>query len=79
MVGDAIVAAENGGGDEAEKLFRFGVECTGFVGLMVQSEEAFDAEVAAIEDFFVEVGAEFLKIVEAVGHESSGNVEIIMD
>jgi hypothetical protein len=79
VVSDAIVAAENGGGDEAEKFFRFGVECAGLVSLMIEGEEAFDAEVAAVEDFFVKVGAELLKIVEAIGHESSGIGGDIMD
>jgi len=27
---------------------------------------------AAAEDFFIEVGAKFLKVVETVGHGSSG-------
>lgn len=79
MVGDAIVAAEDGGGDETKKLFRFCIESARFVSLMIEGEEAFDAEVATIENLFVEVGAEFLKIVEAIGHESSGNEGNIMD
>jgi hypothetical protein len=34
---------------------------------MVEGEEAFHAEVAAAEDFFVEVRAKFLEVVETVG------------
>ena len=71
MVSDAIVAAENGAGDEAEEFLGLGAERAGLVGLMVEGEEALDAEVAAAEDFLVEVGANFLEVVETVGHGSS--------
>ena len=53
MIGDAIVAAEDGARDEAEKFFRFCAERAGFVGLMIEREEAFHTEMAAAEDFFV--------------------------
>src|ERR1700731_2218521 len=56
MVGDAIIAPENGGGDQAEKLLGAGVERAGLVGLVVEGKEALDAEVAAVEDFFVDLG-----------------------
>jgi hypothetical protein len=36
---------------------------------VVESEEALDAEVAAAEDFFVEVSAKFLKIFQPISHE----------
>src|SRR6202040_946804 len=71
MVGDAIVAAENGAGDQAEEFLGLGAERAGLVGLMVEGEEALDAEVAAAEDFFVEVGASFLEVFEIIGHGSS--------
>src|SRR5712692_6439427 len=70
MVGDAIVAAEHSGSDEAEELLGFSAERARLVGLVVEGEEAFDAEMAAGEDFLVEVGAKFLEVVE-VGHGSS--------
>src|SRR5712692_9353005 len=70
MVGDAIVAAEHSGGHQAEELLCFCAERARLISLMVQREEAFDAEMAAGEDFFVEVGAKFLEGVE-VGHGSS--------
>jgi hypothetical protein len=38
---------------------------------MVEGEEALDAEMAAAEDLFVEIGAKFLEVVETVGHGSS--------
>src|SRR5260370_17038716 len=72
MLGDAIVAAANGGSDQAEKFLGLGAEGAGLVGLMVEGEKTLDAEVAAAEDFFVEVGAKFLEVVETVGHGSSG-------
>jgi hypothetical protein len=71
VIGDAVVAAENRGGDEAEKFLGSGVEWAGIVGLVVQCEEALDSEVPAVEDFFVEFRAKFLKVVYFVGHESS--------
>src|SRR5712692_2312214 len=71
MVGDAIVAAEHSGSDEAEEFLGLGAERARLVGLVVEGEEAFDAEMAAGEDFLVEVGAKLLEVVE-VGHGSSG-------
>jgi hypothetical protein len=72
VIGNAIIAAQDGGGDQAEELLGLGVQGTGFVSLMVQSEETLDAEVAAIKDFVVAFGAGFLEIVESVGHGASG-------
>jgi hypothetical protein len=63
MVGDAIVATENGGSHQAEEFFDARVEEASFVGLVIQGEEALDAEVAAIEYFVVQLGAKFLKVV----------------
>ena len=37
---------------------------------MIEREEALDAETTAAENFFVQLGAKFLKIFEAVGHRS---------
>jgi hypothetical protein len=66
VIGNAIIAAEDGRGDQAEELHGSAVERTGFVGLVIQSEEALDAEVAAIEDFVVEF--------ERVRHGASGKI-----
>src|SRR5260370_41298598 len=71
VVSDAVIAAQHRGGDQPEQFLCFGAERAGFVGLVVESEETLDAEVAAAEDFFVEVGAKFLKIFQAIGHVSS--------
>jgi hypothetical protein len=38
---------------------------------VIESEEALDAEVAAAEDFLIQVGAKLLKIFQAIGHGSS--------
>jgi len=73
MIGDAIVATQNGGGDQPEQFLRFGAERAGFVGLVVKSEEALDAEMAAAKDFLIQVGAKFLKVFQAIGHDSSGD------
>jgi len=45
-----------------------GAERAGFVGLVVESEEALNAEVAASEDFLVQVRAKLLKFFQAIGH-----------
>src|SRR6266852_4833138 len=71
VIGDAVVAAQHRRGHQAEELFVFGAERARLVGLMIQREKSFDAEMAAAENFFVQVGAEFLEIIEAVSHGSS--------
>src|SRR2546427_789035 len=72
MIGDAVVAAQHGGSHQPEQFFLLGAERAGFVGLVVESEEALDAEMAAAEDFLVQVSAKSLKIFQAIGHDSSG-------
>jgi hypothetical protein len=72
VIGNAVIAAQDGGSDQAEEFLCFGVQGAGFVSLMVQSEETLDAEVAATKDFVVEFGAGFLEIVERVRHGASG-------
>src|SRR5260370_6087036 len=71
MVGDAIVAAENGGSDQAQKFLGLVPEGSRPLALFFLAHKTLDAEVAAAEDFFVEVGAKFLEVVETVGHGSS--------
>jgi hypothetical protein len=46
---------------------------------MVEREEALHAEMAAAEYFFVQVGTEFLKLVEAIGHASSTGIRRPME
>src|SRR2546422_2651873 len=72
MIGDAVVAAEHCGGHEAQEFLGLGAERAGFVGLMIESEETLHAEMAAAENLLVQVGAKFLKIFQAIGHNSSG-------
>src|SRR5713101_1136811 len=72
MISDAVVAAEHGGRDEAQQFLGLGTEGAGFVGLMIESKEALHAEVAAAENFLVQVGARLLKIFQAIAHGSSG-------
>src|SRR5260370_5103958 len=57
VVSDAVIAAQHGGGDQPEQFFLLGAERAGFVSLVVESAEALAAEVAAAEDFFIEVSA----------------------
>jgi hypothetical protein len=74
VIGNAVIATEDGGSDQAEEFLGFRVDGTGFVCLVIQSEEALDAEVAAVEDLVVEFGAGFLEIVERVRHGASGKI-----
>jgi hypothetical protein len=46
---------------------------------MIQREESLHAKVAAIENFFVQIGTSLLKIFKAVCHGSSESGAIIMD
>jgi len=77
VIGDAVIAAEDGGGNEAEQFLVPGVERAGFVSLMVESKEALDAEVAAAEDFLIQISAKFLKIFQAFCHRSSGETRAL--
>jgi hypothetical protein len=72
VIGNAVIAAQDCGSDQAEEFLCFGVQGTGFVSMMVQSEETLDAEVPATKDFVVQFGAGFLEIVERVRHGASG-------
>jgi hypothetical protein len=64
VVGNAIVAAENGRGDQTQQFLSFAAKSTGFVGLVVEREVALDAQMAAAEDFFVKVSARALEVVK---------------
>jgi hypothetical protein len=79
VIGDAVVATQNGRGDQAHKFLGFRAEGTGLIRLMIESEEPLHAEVAAIENFFVQIGASALKIFKAVCYGSSESGAIIMD
>jgi hypothetical protein len=79
VIGDAIVTAEDGGGNQTEQFFCFRAESAGLIGLMIESEETLDAEVAAAEDFLVQISASLLKMFKAVRHESSESGANIMD
>lgn len=50
VVGDAVVAAEDGAGDQAEEFLGFDVEGAGFVGLTIEAEEALGDHGAARGD-----------------------------
>jgi len=78
MIGDAVVAAENRGSDEAQEFLGAGIERAGIVRLVVEREEALHAEVPAIKDFLVELGARFMEFVQFVGHESSGDSKVLL-
>ncbi len=67
VVVDAVVATENGGGDEAEEFFRPPIERTVTVSGRVEAEEALDAEVGfLVEDAAIHPRAVRVEGVEAV-------------
>jgi hypothetical protein len=47
-----------------EQLLGLGAERAGFISLVIEREEALDAEMAAAEDLFVEVGASAVEVIE---------------
>src|SRR5688572_17030080 len=53
VVSNAVVTPENNGRDQAKQFLGSFVERTVFVGLRVQSEEAFDSQVIAAQQLFV--------------------------
>src|SRR5690606_8873767 len=67
VVGDAAVAAEDEGGDEAEERLGGGVERAVLVDAGVEGPEAVDLEVALVEDALVELVAEAVEVFEAHG------------
>src|SRR5690606_5336324 len=69
VVGDAVVAAEDERGDEAEELLGGGVEGSILVDAGVEGPEAADLEVALVEDALVQLLAEAMEVFEA--HEDA--------
>ena len=57
VVGNAVVTPEYNGSDQAKQFFSSLVERAVFVGLRVQSEEAFDSQVIAAQQLFVHLGS----------------------
>jgi hypothetical protein len=65
MVGDAIIAAKHGRGDQAKQLLGSFVECAILVSLRVQRKEPFDPEVVAAKQLFIHfraVSVEFIHL-----------------
>src|SRR5690606_27350271 len=65
VVGDAVVAAEDEGGDEAEELLGGSVEGAVLVDAGVEGPEAADLEIALVEDALVQLLAEVVEVFEA--------------
>ena len=57
MVSNAVVTPENDGSDQAKQFLRSFVERAVFVGLGVESEEAFNSQVIAAQQLFVHLGS----------------------
>src|SRR5690606_34568249 len=64
VVGDAVVAAQDHGRNEAEQLLRAGVEGACLVGAAVEREEAADLEVPGLENPLVHALAEVAELLE---------------
>lgn len=60
VVADAVVASENGGGNESEEFLGGCIEATGLSGVLVgggiDAEEAFDAEVVGVDEALLSGG-----------------------
>jgi hypothetical protein len=65
VVGDAVVAAENEGSNEAEQLLRRGRECAVLVDAGIEGEEATNVEVVGLEDALVHAFAERTVFLQA--------------
>src|SRR6187200_1547103 len=63
VIGDAIVATQNGRSDETEQFFRAFVERPRFVSLRIECEEAFNSEVIAAQQLFIHRGPVTVKFV----------------
>jgi len=57
VVSNAVVTPENDGSDQAKQFLSSFVERSVFVGLRVQSEEAFNSQVIAAQQLFVHLGS----------------------
>src|ERR1044072_5729717 len=65
VISDAIVASQNGRRNQTHQLFRLLAERAVFVGLRVEREETFDAEMPAAEQFFVHLSAISIEFIHA--------------
>src|SRR5688572_15712960 len=57
VVRNAVVTPEYDGSDQAQQFLGSFIERTVFVGLCVQSEEAFDSQVIAAQQLFIHLGS----------------------
>src|SRR5689334_4840831 len=65
VISDAVVATQHGRRDQAHQLFRLLVERAVFVSLRVEREETFDAEMPAVEQFFIHLSAISIEFIHA--------------
>lgn len=63
VIRDAVVAAQHYRSDQTEQFFGALVERPIFVGLRVEREESFDAEMIAAQQLFIHVGAVTIEFV----------------
>jgi len=74
VISNAVVTPENDGSDQTKQFLGSFVERAVFIGLAVQSEEAFDSQVIAAQQLFVHLGSISVKFVHWE-HLSSSPVE----
>ena len=65
VISDAVVAAQHGRRNQAHQLFRLLAKRAVFVGLRVEREETFDAEVPAAEQLFVHLSTISIEFIHA--------------
>src|SRR5690349_4891197 len=63
VIGDAVIATQNDRCGQSHQLFGLLIECTIFVGLRIEREKPFDAEVVAAEQLLVHGGAVLIELV----------------
>lgn len=61
VIADAIVAAQDHGGDKTEELFGLLVQGAILIGLVVEAEKAFEDLVVLRQDLLVHLGAVFVE------------------
>src|SRR5215467_3917469 len=65
VISDAVVATQHGGGYETEQLLGSFVECSVFISLRVEGEEALDPQVTAAQEFFIHLRTITIKFIHS--------------
>jgi len=63
VIGDAVIATQDDRADQSHQLFSSLIEGAVFIGLGIKSEKSLDAEVAAVQKFFVHLAAVAIEFI----------------